>query len=123
MLLGRTYDMQHDVVGIDIYDQKYIDDAANHKIPADEVTSNYMTIERSSEKRDFLGISGELAIKVSSGLVDIKGAGDYLKDTSNAEKSIEVLVKLTFTTVRTLAYEFISGNNRRVSFTVLCLNK
>ncbi|GFT95203.1 stonustoxin subunit alpha [Nephila pilipes] len=63
MLLGRSYDMQHDVVGIDIYSQKDVDDAKNHDIPSQEVTSNYMTIEKSSEKRDFLGITGELGSK------------------------------------------------------------
>lgn len=99
MLLGRTYDMQHDTVGIDIYDKKDIDDAKNHQIPTHEVTSNYMTIENFREKKDFLGVTGELAIKISSGLLNIKGAGEYLRDTSNSENSVEILIKLTFTTV------------------------
>ncbi|GBM52579.1 hypothetical protein AVEN_68726-1, partial [Araneus ventricosus] len=67
-------------------------------IPNPEVRSYYLTVQDASEKRNFLGISGDLALKVSSGLVDIRGAGEYLRDNSNAEKSVEILIKMTFTT-------------------------
>ncbi|GIX74480.1 hypothetical protein CDAR_419801 [Caerostris darwini] len=99
MLLGRTYDMQHDTIGIDIFQQKDIDEAVKNPIVNPVVNSNYMTIEQTDEKRDFLGISGELGLKIAAGLVDIKGAGQYLRDTSNLENSVEILIKLTFTTL------------------------
>ncbi|GIY03647.1 hypothetical protein CEXT_605691 [Caerostris extrusa] len=76
MLLGRTYDLRTDKVGIDIFRQEDIDEAEKNPIINPEVHSSYMTIEDSQEKRDFLGISGELGIKVSSGLLDIRGAGE-----------------------------------------------
>ncbi|GIX74465.1 hypothetical protein CDAR_419751 [Caerostris darwini] len=98
MLLGRTYDMRTDKVGIDIFRQEDIDEAEKNPVINPEVHSSYMTIEESQEKRDFLGISGELGIKVSSGLLDIRGAGEYLRDTSNAENSVEILIKITFIT-------------------------
>ncbi|KAF8789616.1 Stonustoxin subunit alpha like protein [Argiope bruennichi] len=102
MLLGRTYDFRQDTVGIDIFSKKDVEDAMVRKKKIQfnnpEVNSQYMTIERKSEKREFLGISGELAIKISSGMVDIKGAGEYLKEVLNTEDSIEILIKLTFTT-------------------------
>ncbi|CAL1275486.1 unnamed protein product [Larinioides sclopetarius] len=96
MLLGRTYDFRQDTVGIDIFAQKYIEDAVKNPIDNRVVSSDYLTIEHASEKRNFLDISGELGIKISSGMLDIKGAGEYLKDVSNSEERIEILIKLTF---------------------------
>ncbi|KAG8176042.1 hypothetical protein JTE90_021095 [Oedothorax gibbosus] len=96
MLLGRTYDMQHSTIGMDVFRPEDIDKAVKESTFNPVVHSEYVVAADSREKSKFLGIQGDLALKVSAGLVSIKGAGEYLRDTSNANQSVEVLIKLSF---------------------------
>lgn len=51
------------------------------------------------EARDFLGVSGELSLKIKTGKVQIEGLGQYLKETYSRSKVVEILVKVHYETV------------------------
>ncbi|XP_023222314.1 uncharacterized protein LOC111623832 [Centruroides sculpturatus] len=96
MLLGRTYDMKNDKVGVDIFPASVITNP--EKIERYFTDSEYRIITDSKEARDFLDASGNLALKIKTGKIDIEGAGSYLKDAASRSNSVEILVKTHFET-------------------------
>lgn len=96
MLLGRTYDMINDIVGVDIFPASVTSNP--EKIERYITDSQYRLVSDNKEARDFLDASGNLALKVKTGKVNIEGAGSYLKDTTSRFDSVEILVKTHYET-------------------------
>lgn len=97
MLLGRTYDLNNDRVGIDIFPKSAIDNA--EVIRRYITDSEYRVVSDTRDARDFLDVSGELSLKVKTGQLNIEGTGSYLKDTTSRSNMVEILVKVHYETV------------------------
>lgn len=96
MILGRTFDVRNDRVGVDIFPPKELEKISENLLPKSD--STYKMIKNSQDVQNVLGVSGDLSVKVKAGVVDIKGAGTYLKNTANTENTVEVLTKMQFYT-------------------------
>uniref|UniRef100_A0A2L2YUX2 Uncharacterized protein n=1 Tax=Parasteatoda tepidariorum TaxID=114398 RepID=A0A2L2YUX2_PARTP len=79
MLLGRTYDIKPDSPGVDIFPQEGIDSASI--IQRLFTASQYRMVSDTQEARDFLGVSGDLSLKIKTGNIQMEGLGDYLRET------------------------------------------
>ncbi|XP_013390257.1 uncharacterized protein LOC106158722 isoform X1 [Lingula anatina] len=95
MLLGRTFNITSDKVGTDIFPAGFQPTSINKQ----RTTSSHKMVETSRQARDFLNVGGELSLKIKSGMLSIKGSGEYLKDEQSRSKRIEVLTKVHFETV------------------------
>lgn len=69
-----------------------------------ESVSRYETTDSSEEIRNLLEVSADVALKVKSGKLDLKGTGTYLKDTSKMGRVVEILTRLKFKTVKTVFF-------------------
>ncbi|KFM78321.1 hypothetical protein X975_22811, partial [Stegodyphus mimosarum] len=96
MLLGRTYDMKTDSPGVDIFPQAEIDNATI--IRRQFTDSQYRMVSDNQEARDFLGVSGELSLKIKTGKIQIEGLGNYMRETYSRSQSVEILVKVHYET-------------------------
>ncbi|KAG8187020.1 hypothetical protein JTE90_019230 [Oedothorax gibbosus] len=96
MLLGRTYDIPTDSPGVDIFPEDAIRNAT--VIRRSFTDSRYRMVSDSQEARDFLGVSGDLSLKIKSGRVNIEGLGDYLRDSRSRADVVEILVKVHYET-------------------------
>nr|XP_015911784.2 uncharacterized protein LOC107442673 [Parasteatoda tepidariorum] len=96
MLLGRTYDIKTDSPGVDIFPQEVIDSAS--VIQRQYTDSQYRMVSDTQEARDFLGVSGDLSLKIKTGNVQMEGLGDYLRETYSRSNVVEILVKVHYET-------------------------
>ncbi|GIY44866.1 uncharacterized protein CEXT_619341, partial [Caerostris extrusa] len=96
MLLGRTYDIKTDSPGIDIFPQSAIDGAS--VIKRHYTDSQYRMVSDTQEARDFLGVTGDLSLKIKTGRIQIEGLGNYLRETYSRSKVVEILVKVHYET-------------------------
>ncbi|CAL1275489.1 unnamed protein product [Larinioides sclopetarius] len=96
MLLGRTYDIKTDSPGVDIFPQSAIDNAT--VINRHYTDSQYRMVSDTQEARDFLGVTGDLSLKIKTGNVQIEGLGNYLRETYSRSKVVEILVKVHYET-------------------------
>lgn len=96
MLLGRTYDMKTNSPGIDIFPQEVIDNAT--VIRRHFTDSQYRMVSDTQEARDFLGVSGDLSLKIKTGMIQIEGLGQYMRETYSRSKVVEILVKVHYET-------------------------
>ncbi|GFX68836.1 uncharacterized protein TNCV_3865351 [Trichonephila clavipes] len=55
-------------------------------------------VSDTQEARDFLGVSGDLALKIKTGKVQIEGLGNYMRETYSRSKVVEILVKVHYET-------------------------
>ncbi|GBO11544.1 hypothetical protein AVEN_35414-1 [Araneus ventricosus] len=55
-------------------------------------------VSDTQEARDFLGVTGDLSLKIKTGNVQIEGLGDYLRETYSRSKVVEILVKVHYET-------------------------
>ncbi len=97
MLIGRTFDVSKSLVGGDIFEQSTIDIT---QIPNHQSHTKYKMVKSEKNVRDVLDISGQLSLQIMSGMVNVKGAGRYLKETVSTGNFVEVLAKITYQTVR-----------------------
>lgn len=96
LLLGRTFDIKNDHVGVDIFPENVILNPTVHKAPT--YVSDYKVIRELKDIANFLKIKGELSLKVKAGLVKIGGSGSYLKDHVFRDDVVEVLTSVYFQT-------------------------
>ncbi|XP_054713091.1 uncharacterized protein LOC129222601 [Uloborus diversus] len=96
MLLGRTYDMRTNKPGVDIFPQSAIDEAT--VIERHFTDAQYKMVSDTREARDFLGVSGDLSLKIKAGTVNIQGLGNYMKETYSRSNLVEILVKVHYET-------------------------
>lgn len=82
--------------GVDIFPQEVIDNAT--VIRRHYTDSQYRMVSDTQEARDFLGVSGDLSLKIKSGKVQIEGLGHYMKETYSRSKVVEILVKVHYET-------------------------
>ena len=98
MLLGRTFDYSMSKVGNDIFPASVRNNPEirdHHKFYI-----KYRMIRDAKDVRDILDVSGQLSLQVMAGLLDIKGKGSYLKESSESGNIVEVLAIISVQTVR-----------------------
>ncbi|XP_022241624.1 uncharacterized protein LOC106459424 [Limulus polyphemus] len=96
MLLGRTFDARNDRVGVDLFPNDVV---KNHeRIDRPQFTSSFKMVDNSKDAKDFLDVSGDLSLKIKTGKLEVKGTGNYLKDTTSIGKNVEILTKLDYRT-------------------------
>ncbi|GBN58201.1 hypothetical protein AVEN_197179-1 [Araneus ventricosus] len=61
-------------------------------------------VSDTQEARDFLGVTGDLSLKIKTGNVQIEGLGDYLRETYSRSKVVEILVKVHYETRQVIGY-------------------
>ena len=99
MLIGRTFDVSKSIVGSDIFEPSTIEL---------QETKNYLShtkykmVNTKEKVRDVLDVSGQLSLQIMSGMINVKGAGRYLKETASTGNFVEVLVKISCRTVRNI---------------------
>lgn len=94
--IGRTYDAANPAVaGIDIYPA----DIPTVKDNKNRFQFEYKVVKNSSDVNKLLDISGELSLKVKTGLVSVQGSGKYLTDSKKEEDTTELLAVLKCFTV------------------------
>ena len=98
MLLGRTFDYSKSKVGNDIYPAA----VRNNPVQTNHYDSkvDYEVVRSAKERRDVLGISGHLSVQIMADIVRFKGRGEYLKESFDDGKSVEVIANIAFITVR-----------------------
>lgn len=116
MLLGRTFDYSKSKVGNDIYPAA----VRNNPLTTNHYKTHvsYSMIRRAKDIRDVLDVSGQLSVQIMAGLLDIKGRGSYLKDSSESGNFVEVLAKISYQTVRvsewrTTYYEVLESDTHQ----------
>lgn len=96
MLLGRTFDVRNDRVGVDLFPNDVIKNY--ERIDRPQFTSSFKMVDNSKDAKDFLDVSGDLSLKIKTGKLEVKGTGNYLKDTTSAGRNVEILTKLDYRT-------------------------
>lgn len=56
-------------------------------------------VSDTQEARDFLGVTGDLSLKIKTGKIQIEGLGQYMKESYSRSKVVEILVKVHYETV------------------------
>lgn len=97
MLLGRTFDYSKSKVGNDIYPAAVRQNPLKTNHYKTHIT--YSMIRSAKDIRDVLDVSGHLSVQIMAGLLDIKGRGSYLKESSESGNFIEVLAKVSYETI------------------------
>lgn len=98
MLLGRTFDYSMSKVGNNIFPASVRNNPEirdHHKFYI-----KYRMIRDAKDVRDILDVSGQLSLQVMAGLVDIKGKGSYVRESSKSGNFVEVLARIYYETVR-----------------------
>jgi hypothetical protein len=93
--LGEAYDIRRDLLTSSII---FTDEAIrNHETSEPAISSNveYKQCKSISEKASFLDVSAHLKLSVLGGLVNVKGSGSFLKDSTNmtSRSTVSVLFK------------------------------
>ena len=98
MLLGRTFDYSKSIVGNDIFSASI----RNNPVKTEHYKTDikYKMIRSAKDVRDVLDVSGQLSLQVMAGLLDIKGKGSYLKESSESGNIVEVVAIISVQTVR-----------------------
>lgn len=97
MLLGRTYDMGKDRVGVDIFPTNIVDNPTIINKTFTETRHRF--VESSKEARDFLEVAGSFSLKVKAGLFKAGASGYYLGNSQSRENGVELLIKTRYETV------------------------
>ena len=98
MTIGRTYNLDTDDIGTEILPAQEITNNM-HILPQDNTNIDTRVIKTAKEARSMLSVSGSMSLKLKMGLLDIRGYGSYLKDSSNKENTVEVVIRVTYQTV------------------------
>ncbi|KAG8186279.1 hypothetical protein JTE90_004623 [Oedothorax gibbosus] len=99
MLLGRTYDVVTNNVGIDIFSPE---DVRHPRVnPEPFYRSVSRTVEGAFEMREVLGVDAALSLALKTGAISgaARGFGAYARGASEATDSVDVLIKVSFRTV------------------------
>ena len=96
MRLGDSFDYSSFKVGNNLIESDVRSKAVERRNQRSYM--KFKLIKSQKDKKDVLGISGELSLKVLAGLVDVKGKGAYLKSTTNSGNSVELLVQIYYRT-------------------------
>ncbi|UYV64299.1 hypothetical protein LAZ67_3000194 [Cordylochernes scorpioides] len=112
MILGRTYDMAQESVGVDIFPREQLDRYEFH-IVLQEIKnyitdSKYRMVTNTDEARDFLEVQGDLALRIKAGMIDLQGVGSYLKEAASRSNTVEILVKVHYETVSPVSGIFVN---------------
>ncbi|PRD24269.1 UNVERIFIED_CONTAM: hypothetical protein NCL1_44278 [Trichonephila clavipes] len=93
-LLGRAYDLRNDTIGPDLF--KYEDTQQAKVIERYMTIAEYKVAEEILEAKDFLDVTGKMALKLSK--ASVSGMGSYLKETNDLKKSVDLLIRASFET-------------------------
>ncbi|GFT54795.1 uncharacterized protein NPIL_278631 [Nephila pilipes] len=95
LFLGMTYDARYSRPGVDIFDLKYVDDPVVTEFQ--QTKSFYKVVTSTADVSNALDITGDLSLKIKSGMLDIAGIGSYLRCTRENLNKVEILATLQYT--------------------------
>lgn len=81
-----------------IFDSEAVN-ASLIQIPTASTKSFYRRVESSSETTDFLNVNGYLSVQAKYGLIAFQGFGNYLMQTINRKRTVEILCTVYHETV------------------------
>ncbi|XP_071113223.1 uncharacterized protein [Haliotis cracherodii] len=91
MSLGRTFDLRTYGNGLDIFPDDLVD---NPKIiERHHNVIKYKVIKNSQDVNNILDLSGEVALKIKAGILNIGGMGSYLKEDKFKDECTEIFVR------------------------------
>lgn len=97
MSLGRTFDLRTYGNGLDIFPDDLVD---NPKIiERHHNVIKYKVIKNSQDVNNILDLSGEVALKIKAGILNIGGMGSYLKEDKFKDECTEIFVRAHVETV------------------------
>lgn len=97
MILGRTYDVKKNTVGVDIFS---VGDIIEPRVTEESFyRSNLKTVETSSDVKDILEINGDLSLNIKAGTLSVAGIGSYVKSSLQTQNSLDILIKVRFRTI------------------------
>ncbi|XP_022255032.1 uncharacterized protein LOC111088632, partial [Limulus polyphemus] len=97
MMLGRTFDMNTNRVGIDIFPENVLNRSL--EIQNMFVEARHTMVDEVKEVRNFLDVGGSFSLNVKSGLFKAGAHSAYLSDVESRENIIEMLYYVKFETV------------------------
>ncbi|GFR22702.1 uncharacterized protein TNCT_324051, partial [Trichonephila clavata] len=96
MILGRTYDVKKNTVGVDIFS---MEDIETPRVTEESFyRSSLKTVETSSDVKEILEINGDLSLNIKAGTLAISGIGSYVKSALQTQNSLDILIKVRFRT-------------------------
>ncbi|XP_023222317.1 uncharacterized protein LOC111623836 [Centruroides sculpturatus] len=96
LLLGRTFDIRTDKVGVDIFPEEVIRNPEIHHLTT--FRSDFKVIRELRDIANLLKIEGELSLKVKAGFAKLGASGSYLKDHVFRHDVVEILTFVYFQT-------------------------
>ncbi|XP_067127310.1 uncharacterized protein [Centruroides vittatus] len=96
LLLGRTFDIRTDKVGVDIFPEEVTRNPEIHVLTT--FRSDFKVIRESRDIADLLKIEGELSLKAKAGFAKLGASGSYLKDHVFRHDQVEILTFVHFQT-------------------------
>ncbi|KAF8769802.1 Stonustoxin subunit alpha like protein [Argiope bruennichi] len=95
LFLGMTFDARYNKPGVDIYDSKFVNDPVITDFK--QTRSTYKVVNSMSDVKSALDVSGDLSLKIKSGMIDVEGKGSYLKNVRDYVNKVEILTTLEYT--------------------------
>ncbi|GBM13829.1 hypothetical protein AVEN_64764-1, partial [Araneus ventricosus] len=62
-----------------------------------QTASTYKVVNSMSDIKDALDVSGDLALKIKTGMINVEGKGSYLKNMRDYVNKVEILTTLAYT--------------------------
>nr|QNH72541.1 toxin candidate TRINITY_DN21013_c3_g1_i2 [Ceriantheomorphe brasiliensis] len=97
MTLGRSFDYSKLDIGKEVFPAEALEQSV-HTIPQEKVKFESRVLRSSKDVGSTLHVSGQLSLKLKMGLLSIKGSGEYIKDTSNKDNIVEMLINIQYQT-------------------------
>ncbi|XP_046561313.1 uncharacterized protein LOC124270312 isoform X2 [Haliotis rubra] len=92
MSLGRTFDLRTYGNGLDIFPEDLVD---NPKIIESHYnTVKYRVIKNSQDINNILELSGEVALKIKAGILNVEGMASYVKEDKIKDECTEIFVRV-----------------------------
>lgn len=93
--IGGTYNALESIAGSRIFPTN-IPTTTNE---LNTITSTYSLVKSSRDVSRRLGFSTEVSLKIMSGLIDAGWAGQFIKETNNEEKMVNLIAVMKYTKV------------------------
>lgn len=95
LFLGMTYDARNCRPGVDIFDMSHVNDPVVTEFK--QTKSYYKIVSSLEEAKKTLDISGDLSLKIKSGMIDLAGKGSYIKAKQDYSNVVEIITTLLYT--------------------------
>ncbi|CAL1295400.1 unnamed protein product [Larinioides sclopetarius] len=95
LFLGMTFDARYSKPGVDIFDSQFVNEPVVTDVK--QTRSLYKVVNSMSDIKDALDVSGDLSLKIKTGMINVDGKGSYLKNMRDYVNKVEILTTLDYT--------------------------